>query len=316
LPEKLSAGTLDNLLFDLHKERHFYGTKLDAMSLMKIRHFLGIGALALMAGSATAQLVEDYSVPAAGCCLARSAKSLSDQLQDWNQIGRYHHADQDLKNGPPVPGRVVFMGDSITDLWQLGQYFPGQPYVNRGISGQTTAQMLVRMYPDVIDLKPAAMVILAGTNDISQNTGPATAEMIEENIMAMTELAQQHGIKVLLCSITPVSDYPFLAAQTARGSQPAAAPGGGGGARGPAIPPKMTAGRPPADIVRLNDWIKAYAARVNAIYVDYFSAMVDDKGWMKEGIANDGLHPNAEGYKIMAPIVSAAIQRTLPNSSR
>src|SRR5262249_28129478 len=132
-----------------------------------------------------------------------------------------------------------------------------------------------------------------------------------ENIMAMTELAQQHGIKVLLCSITPVSDYPFLAAQNGRGSQPAAGPGGGGGGRAPAIPPRMTAGRPPADIVKLNDWIKAYAAQTNEIYVDYFSAMVDDKGWMKEGIANDGLHPNAEGYKIMAPIVSAAIQRAI-----
>src|SRR5215471_11725981 len=281
------------------------------MSLMKIRHFLGIGALALMAGRATGQLVEEYSVPAAGCCLARSAKSLADQLQDWNQIGRYHRANQDLKNEQPVSGRVVFMGDSITDLWQLGQYFPGQPYVNRGISGQTTAQMLVRMYPDVIDLKPAAIVLLAGTNDIAQNTGPATAEMIEENIMAMTELAQQHGIKVLLCSITPVSDYPFLAAQNRRDSQPAAGPGGGGSGRGPTIPQRMTVGRPPADIVRLNAWIKAYAAHANAIYVDYFSAMVDDKGWIKEGIANDGLHPNAEGYKIMAPIVSAAIQRAL-----
>jgi lysophospholipase L1-like esterase len=280
------------------------------MSLLKIRYFLGVAALALMAGSATAQLVEEYSVPAAGCCLARSAKSLSDQLQDWNQIGRYHRSDQDLKNGRPVSGRVVFMGDSITDSWQLDQYFPGQPYVNRGISGQTTAQMLVRMYPDVIDLKPAAIVILAGTNDIAQNTGPATAEMIEENIMAMTELAQHHGIKVLLCSITPVSDYAFLAAQNGRGSQPAAAPGGGGG-RGPATPPRMTVGRPPADIVRLNEWIKAYAVHANAVYVDYFSAMVDAKGWMKEGIANDGLHPNAEGYKIMAPIVSAAIQQAI-----
>jgi len=281
------------------------------MSLTKVRHLIVIGALALTAACATAQLVEEYSVPTAGCCLARSAKSLADQLQDWNQIGRYHRANQDLKKRPPVTGRVVFMGDSITDSWQLDQYFPGQPYVNRGISGQTTPQMLVRMYPDVIDLKPAAIVVLAGTNDIAQNTGPATAEMIEENIMAMTELAQQHGIKVMLCSITPVSDYPFLAAQSGRGSQPAAAPGAGAGARGPAIPQRMTAGRPPADIVRLNDWIKAYAARVNAIYVNYFSAMVDDKGWMKQGIANDGLHPNAEGYKIMAPIVSAAIQRAI-----
>jgi len=116
---------------------------------------------------------------------------------------------------------------------------------------------------------------------------------------------------VLLCSITPVSDYPYLAAQSARGPQSAPSPAGGASARASVIPPRMTVGRPPADIGKLNEWIKAYAARVNAIYVDYFSAMVDDKGWLKEGIANDGLHPNAEGYKIMAPIVSAAIQRTI-----
>src|SRR5262249_57128095 len=134
--------------------------------------------------------------------------------------------------------------------WQLDQYFPGQPYVNRGISGQTTAQMLVRMYPDVIDLKPAAMVVLAGTNDIAQNTGPVTAEMIEQNIMAMTELAQQHGIKVLLCSVLPVSDYPYLAQQSA--GSPAAA---GGPGRGP-MRNRMTKGRPPADNLKLNRWFK------------------------------------------------------------
>lgn len=122
-------------------------------------------------------------------------------------LGRYHAANEALKKQPTDPKRVVFMGDSITDIWKLADQFPGKPYVNRGISGQTTPQMLVRMYPDVIDLKPAAMVFLGATNDIAHNTGPETLTMIEENIMAMTELAQLHGIKVILCSVTPISDY-------------------------------------------------------------------------------------------------------------
>ena len=130
------------------------------------------------------------------------------------------------------------MGDSITDFWRLDQYFPGKPYVNRGIGGQTTPQMLVRMYPDVIDLKPAAMIVLAGTNDIARNTGPMTAELIEENIMAMTELAQHHGIKVILCSVLPVSDYPFLKQQSSGGAPPAPA----GPGRGPLPRVRMTDG--------------------------------------------------------------------------
>jgi lysophospholipase L1-like esterase len=263
----------------------------------------------MFAGAAPAQLADEFNVPPANCCLLNTAKSLADQLQDWNQLGRYNAANRELKKQPADPKRLVFMGDSITDGWHLEEYFPGKPYVNRGISGQVTSQMLVRMYPDVIDLKPAAMVVLAGTNDIARNNGPATAEMIQENIMAMTELAQGHGIKVLLCSILPVSDYPYLAQQSGRGQQPP--PGAGRGGRGPIMRQRMTAGRPPEDILKLNAWMKSYAAQVNATYVDYFSALLDEKGWMKDGIANDGLHPNAEGYKIMAPIVSAAIERVV-----
>ncbi|HXS93928.1 MAG TPA: SGNH/GDSL hydrolase family protein [Candidatus Limnocylindrales bacterium] len=271
---------------------------------------LPLFAAALLAPAAVqAQLTDDFNAPPANCCLAMTAHSLAEQLQDWNQLGRYHAANQELKQRPADPRRVVFMGDSITDLWNLEEYFPGQPYVNRGIGGQTTPQMLVRMYPDVIELKPAAMVLLAGTNDVARNTGPSTPEMIEENIMAMTELAQRHGIKVLLCSITPVSDYPYLAQQSGRAPAPTPAPGRGG--RGPMVRQRMTVGRPPADILKLNAWMKDYAKSVNAVYVDYFSALVDDKGWMKDGIANDGLHPNPEGYKIMAPLVSEAIRNAL-----
>src|SRR5690349_174951 len=205
---------------------------------------------------ARAQIVEEYNPPRANCCLATSAKNLADQLQDWNQLGRYHAADLALEQQPADPHRVVFMGDSITDIWNLADAFPGKPFVNRGISGQVTSQMLVRMYPDVIDLKPAAMVVLAGTNDIARNNGPSTAEMIEENMMAMTELAQRHGIKVLLCSILPVSDYPYVAQQSGRG--PAPAPGPGRGGRGLILRQRMTVGRPPEDILKLNAWMKQY----------------------------------------------------------
>src|SRR3954452_20467110 len=191
----------------------------------------------LLAAGASGQVVDQFAPARANCCLPAAAKSLADQLQDWNQLGRYYADNQRLKGLPPEAGRVVFMGDSITDFWKLGQFFPGKPYVNRGISGQTTPQMLVRMFPDVIDLKPVAVIILAGTNDIAGNTGPSTLTMIEENLQAMTELAQGHGIKVILCAVMPVSDY------TQR---------------------KQTVQRPPADILKLNAWMREYAAKVNA----------------------------------------------------
>jgi lysophospholipase L1-like esterase len=209
---------------------------------------------------------------------------LANGTQDWNALGRYHADNEKLKAQPSDPGRVVFLGDSITDGWKLGNYFGTKPYINRGISGQVTSQMLVRMYPDVIDLKPAAMILLAGTNDIARNNGPTTLTMIEENIMAITELAQAHGIKVILCSVTPIADYG---------------------------PNKMSEGRPPSDILRVNAWMKEYAAKVKAIYADYYGAIVDDKGMMKPGISRDGLHPNDDGYKLMAPVAQAAIDQAL-----
>jgi lysophospholipase L1-like esterase len=267
------------------------------------RAFLILMAGGLLLGKpACAQLVDEFNAPPANCCLVDSARLLADQLQDWNQVGRYHAANQELTKRGPQAGRVVFMGDSITDLWPLEDYFPGRQYVNRGISGQVTSQMLVRMYPDVIALHPAAVVFLGGTNDISRNTGPSTAEMIEQSIMSMVELAQHHGIKVVLCSVLPVSDYPFLTAQTAAA--------GRGGARR-AAPRRMTITRPPGDILKINAWLKDYARQINAIYADYFSAVVDDKGFLKDGTSDDGLHPNANGYKLMAPVVSAAIQQAL-----
>ena len=276
---------------------------------------LVVGVL-LTARVAGAQLVDEFNVPNANCCLLGTARSLADQLQDWNQLGRYHAANLEVVKRGPESGRVVFMGDSITDFWRLEESFPGRPYVNRGIGGQVTSQMLVRMYPDVLALRPAAVVVLAGTNDIARNNGPTTAEMIQQNVMAMTELAQHHGIKVLLCSILPVSDYPYLAQQAAPPAAAGARPGfpgapGPGMGRGPMARQRMTTGRPPADILKLNAWMRSYAQQVNATYVDYFSVLVDDKGWMKDGLAPDGLHPNAEGYKIMTTVLSEALRQAL-----
>ena len=248
--------------------------------------------------SVQGQLVEEFNPPQANSCLALTAQSLADQMLDWNQLGRYYSENQKLKNLPAEPNRVVFMGDSITDFWNLSRHFPGKPYVNRGISGQTTPQMLVRLFSDVIDLKPTAMVLLAGINDIAQNTGPQTAEMVEQNIQAMTELAQHHGIKVILCSIMPVSDYPYLKQQK-------------GLIDSKIKTIKWTDSHPAGDIIKLNIWLKDYAKKVNAIYVNYFDAFVDDKGLLKESCSDDGLHPNDEGYKIMNQILETAIQKSL-----
>ena len=231
------------------------------------------------------QLADNFNPPKANCCLANAAQTLADQLQDWNQLGRYYADNQRLKAIPADPKRVVFLGDSITDGWKLTQSFPEKPYVNRGIGGQTTAQMLVRVFPDVIDLHPAAVILLAGTNDIARNNGPQTLQMIEENIQAITELAQLHRIQVILCALTPISDYT---------SRP------------------QTLRRPPADILRLNAWLRDYAARVNAIYADYYSAVADARGFLREGLSEDGLHPNARGYDLMAPVAQRAIDQAVP----
>lgn len=246
--------------------------------------FLLAAALLLAQNTIVAQLVDSYQPPRANCCLPAAAQALADQLQDWNQLGRYHADNERLKALPAESGRVVFLGDSITDGWKLAESFPGKPYVNRGISGQTTAQMLVRIFPDVIHLKPAALIVLAGTNDIARNTGPVTLQQITDNLQAMAELARAHNIKVIFATVLPVSDY------TSR---------------------KQIEHRPPADILKLNSWLKDYSTRTGVILADYFSATVDDKGFLKEGFSPDGLHPNSKGYELMAPVAEAAIRRAL-----
>jgi acyl-CoA thioesterase I len=247
------------------------------MALLSLQFFA-------LSSSLRSQLVPEFNPPKSGCCLAPAAERLAGELQDWNQLGRYHQDDLRLEAQPRVPGRVVFLGDSITDIWNLEKFFPGKPYANRGISGQTTPQMLVRMFPDVIDLKPDAVILLAGTNDIARNTGPETAKMIEENFKAITELALVHHIKVILCSLTPVSDYT---------SHP------------------QTEQRPPSQILQLNAWIKSYAAMVHATFADYYSALVDSEGMLRNGYSNDGLHPNDRGFALLAPVAETAIEKAL-----
>ena len=257
---------------------------------MRIR-LLGIVVLVCgvigLPGAMLAQLVEDYHPPKAACCLQGAAQRLADQLQDWNQLGRYYDDDRKLEAQPSHSGRVVFLGDSITDGWDLNRDFPRKPYVNRGIGGQTTSQMLVRMFPDVINLDPAAVILLAGTNDIAGNNGPETLKMIEENIQAITELAQKHGMKVILCSVMPVSDYTEH---------------------------KQVARHPAADILKLNAWLRSYATDAHAEFADYYAALADAQGVLKEGFADDGLHPNAKGYALVAPVAEVAIEKALKNN--
>ena len=207
-------------------------------------------------------------------------------MNDYGQLARYRDANDELK--PPATGenRIVFFGDSITDGWKLADSFPGKPYVNRGISGQTTPQMLVRFREDVLDLQPKAVVILAGTNDIAGNTGPMTLEQVEANYTSLAELAAANQVKVIFSSVLPVNNYAPEAQE-------------------------FFADRPPAKILELNRWLKNYCAAHGCIYLDYFSAMVDDKGLLKKELADDGLHPNIAGYKVMAPLAEAGITQAL-----
>ena len=214
-----------------------------------------------------------------------------DRVRDWAGLSRYREANRTLSGTAAGERRVVFMGDSITDSWpqpRFGDFFAGKPYVGRGISGQTTPQMLVRFRPDVINLKPKVVVILAGTNDIAGNTGPMTNEEIQDNLTSMAELSKANGIRVVLSSILPVSAYH---------TSPTGTP--------------QTTSRPMDRIRALNDWMKTYAAAEGHVYLDYFSAMVDDKGLLREELSADDLHPNAKGYAVMGPLAEAAILQAL-----
>jgi lysophospholipase L1-like esterase len=214
---------------------------------------------------------------------AQRAKAHEDHLKnDWPSLGRYKAADLTL--GAPADGekRVVFMGDSITDGWHLDKSFPGKPYVNRGISGQTSPQMVLRFRQDVIDLKPKVVVILAGFNDIAGNTGPTTPEQIVGYMASMAELATANHIRVVLCSTTPAFDFSWHP--------------------GAKLAPKVMA---------LNEFIKAYAAEKHYVYVDYHTALKNEEGGLPESLSKDGVHPNAAGYAIMKPLVEAGIKKAM-----
>ncbi len=216
---------------------------------------------------------------------------ISIYMNDYGELTRYRDANAALKPPAVDENRVVFFGDSITDMWKLADSFPGKPYVNRGIGGQTTPQMLVRFREDVINLQPKVVVILAGTNDIAGNTGPMSLEEIEANYASLAELAALHQIRVVFSSVLPVNNYTPQAAE-------------------------FFADRSPAKILELNRWLKDYCAAHGCVYLDYFSALVDEKGLLKKDLADDGLHPNQAGYKIMAPLAEAAIGQALSGGAR
>jgi lysophospholipase L1-like esterase len=203
---------------------------------------------------------------------------------DWAALARYREANAALPSPGPDESRVVFYGNSITEGWarHFAEMFPGKPYIGRGISGQTTPQLLVRFRQDVVALRPRAVVILAGTNDIAGNTGPSTLEMIQDNLASMAEIAKANGIKVIFSSVLPVYDYRWRP-----GLEPA---------------PK---------IVALNRWMADYARRNGLVYLDYHSAMADARQGMKAELSYDGVHPNEAGYRVMAPLAERAIEAAL-----
>jgi lysophospholipase L1-like esterase len=207
-------------------------------------------------------------------------------MNDFGQLSRYRDANKALAAPGAGEQRVIFFGDSITDGWHLDQYFPGKGYINRGIGGQTTSQMLMRFRQDVIALRPTAVVILAGTNDIAGNTGPIAIEDIEANYASLAELAHASGIRLVFSSVMPVHDYTPESQN-------------------------FFAQRDPTKILALNTWLKNYCSANGLTYLDYFSAMVDDHGLLRKDLATDGLHPNDAGYRIMAPLAEAAVEQAL-----
>jgi lysophospholipase L1-like esterase len=216
------------------------------------------------------------------------ASRIAIYTDDFGELKRYREADVALAASAPSENRVIFIGDSITDYWKLADYFPSRPYavVNRGIDGQTTPQMLVRFRQDVIDLHPKVLVVLAGTNDVAGVTGRTRNEDIEANYASMAELARAHKIHLVFSSLLPVYNYTEEAKES-------------------------FALRPAERILALNRWLKDYCSKNGLVYLDYFSALVDDRGMMKRDLSDDGLHPNVAGYKVMAPLAEKAVARAI-----
>ncbi|MEO8823259.1 MAG: SGNH/GDSL hydrolase family protein [Ginsengibacter sp.] len=206
------------------------------------------------------------------------------QSNDWPNLRRYRSENEKIGLPAANENRVVFMGNSITDGWINARpdFFRKNPYLDRGISGQTTPQMLIRFRQDVIDLKPKVVVILAGINDIAENTGPSSVEMIENNLMSMAQLAKANNIKVVMCSILPAYAFPWR----------------------PGI-------NPVEKVSSVNKWMKNYAAKNHFVYVDYYDAMADERKGLPENLSKDGVHPTAEGYQIMESVVVPGIEKAL-----
>ncbi len=214
------------------------------------------------------------------------ASRLAIYTDDFGELKRHREANAALASQAASENRVIFIGDSITDYWKFADYFPRKPYINRGIDGQTTAQMLVRFRQDVIDLHPKVLVVLAGTNDVAGVTGRTRNEDIEANYASMAELARAHKIHIVFSSLLPVYNYTEDSKES-------------------------FALRPAGKILALNRWLKDYCSKNSSVYLDYFSALVDDRGMMKRDLSDDGLHPNPAGYKLMAPLAEKAIAQAL-----
>jgi lysophospholipase L1-like esterase len=242
-------------------------------------------SLALIAGLVLVTQCTTAPAPAPTPAAAPAPNAAEVRLHnDWAYLEKYRQANAALPAPAPGENRVVFYGNSITEGWAqyFASEFPGKPYVGRGISGQTTPQMLVRFRQDVVALQPKVVVILAGTNDIAGNTGPSTIEMIEDNMASMAEIAKANHIRVVLSSVLPVYDYPWR-----RGLEPA------------------------GKIVALNAWLRSYAAAHGATYLDYHSAMADERQGLKAALTYDGVHPNEAGYRVMASLAEPAIEAAL-----
>jgi lysophospholipase L1-like esterase len=240
----------------------------------------------LVAGCSIGTLRAQVASPTAAPMTAEQRQQAADAKlrNDWANLERYRSANGALTVPAAGEARVVFLGNSITDGWAryFPAMFPGKPYVGRGISGQTTPQMLVRFRQDVVALHPKVVVILGGTNDIAGNTGPSSLEMIEDNLMSMTEIAKANGIRVVLSSVLPAFEYPWK--------------------------PGLT---PAPKIVALNAWMKDYAAKSGVVYLDYHSAMADARQGLRTDLTSDGVHPTEAGYRVMAPLADAAIAEAL-----
>ncbi|HEU0183732.1 MAG TPA: SGNH/GDSL hydrolase family protein [Blastocatellia bacterium] len=249
------------------------------MKIWIIKILLGLAVLSLFVSARSPQDCASVTAP-----LEQRLESQRRLLADWAGLIRYGSMNTELPAPKPDEDRVVFLGDEITENWGRGsaQFFPGKPYLNRGIAGQTTPQMLVRFRQDVIALKPKVVVIQAGMNDIASLTAPITQGMFAENIMSIVELAKANNIRVVLASLTPICDCYK----------------------------KQTALRPQGKIIGMNGWLKEYAAQSGSIYLNYYSAMAEGRNLKKE-LTGDGLLPNDAGYAVMAPLAEQAVAQAL-----